>query len=589
MEQTLEHTWKLEDLYTSLRDPRLTADLEAASQEAAKYNARYAGKIAGFSPKDLATAVAEYEVIYERAYKPVLFASLSFSADTQNSEIKALLDKARQMFTDIRNQFLFLELELKALPQDKAENLLKAPELADLEHWLVQLRKLAPFTLSEKEEKILNLKQLTGRSAWSQFYTEHTSRFRFKVIVNGEEKELNDPETRALRRHQDSATRRSAHHALYSRYQEEAPTLAYIFNTVFQDHLTDVNLRGFDHPLTPTAMQDELSVSEIQGLLEATAGHYHLVERYHLFKAKRLGTEKVSSADLLAPVGQEPKLSYAEAKDLVLEAFERFSPKIQKIALEFFDKRWIDVYPRAGKRGGAFCSYGLPSTHPYVFLNHTDDLDSAHTLAHELGHAIHAYLFNGQRLVNFGATTPLAETASVFAEILLDDLMLERLKTPHERMVLMANRVEDCVATAFRQVMYTRWELAAVEARKQGVQPAEFYNQLWKDESLQLYGKGVDFTDIDWVAWSGIPHFIGHRFYCYSYAYGYLLVLALYNRYLEEGKAFVPKYLDILAAGESQTPQQILARAGINPANPGFWAGSFKVVEGWLKELEATA
>ncbi|MBI5811174.1 MAG: M3 family oligoendopeptidase [Meiothermus silvanus] len=589
VEQTLDLTWDLSDLYASPTDPELIHDLEAAKAEARSFRERYAGNMATLSPTQLEAAMRSYEAILERAYKPLTFASLAFATDTQNDIIKKVQDQARQALTEVRNLLLFVEIELKAMPEEEFAKFLQAPELAGLRHWLARLRAYAPHTLSEKEERVLNLKSLTGRMAWSQFYTEYTSRFRFRVQVDGEEKELNDPQTRSLLRHPDPAVRRNAHAALYGKYAEEAPTLTYIFNTVLQDRLTDLELRSYTHPLGQTALDDELTPEEIERLLAATEAHYPLVERYHRLKARRLGFERLPSADRLAPWGQEPKVSYLEAKEMTLEALGRFSPKLRQIAQEFFDKRWIDVFPKKGKRGGAFCSGGLPSTHPYLLLNHTDDLDSAHTLAHEMGHGLHYMLMRHQRLLNFGATTPLAETASVFAEILLDDLILERLNSEEERAALLANRLEDAVNTAFRQVMYTRWELEAQQARKDGIQPAELYNQLWRQENQKLYGQSMEFTELDWVAWSGIPHFVHYRFYCYSYAYGYLLVLALYNRYREEGQAFVPKYLEILAAGESDSPQGILAKAGINPADPGFWEGSFKVIESWLSELEALA
>lgn len=589
MEQTQDLTWDLSDLYASPTDPQFTQDLETAKTQAKAFRERYMGKMALLSPAELEAALRTYEAILERAYKPLTFANLAFATDTQNDPIKRAQDLARQALTEVHNTLLFTQIELKAMPEEAFAKFREAPELAELHHWLARLRAHAPHTLSEPEERVFNLKNLTGRSAWSQFYTEYTSRLRFRVTVDGEPKELNDPQTRALLRHPDPAVRREAHAALYGGYAEEAPTLAHVFNTMFQDRLIDLELRGYTHPLGQTALDDELTPQEIEGLLAVTEAHYPLVERYHRLKARRLGFERLPSADRLAPWGLEPRVSYEEAKGMTLEALGRFSPKLRQIAQEFFDRRWIDVLPKPGKRGGAFCSGGLPSTHPYLLLNHTDDLDSAHTLAHEMGHGLHYRLMRHQRLLNFGATTPLAETASVFAEILLDDLILKRLRSEEERAALLANRLEDAVNTAFRQVMYTRWELQAQQSRKEGVQPAEFYNELWRQENQKLYGQSMEFTDRDWAAWSAIPHFVHYRFYCYSYAYGYLLVLALYNRYREEGPSFVPKYLEILAAGESDTPHNILAKAGINPADPGFWEGSFKVIEGWLGELEALA
>ncbi|RTG95743.1 oligoendopeptidase F [Thermus scotoductus] len=567
--------WDLSDLYLSPEDPNLERDLAEALNLASSLD-----------PKDLLhPSRAEglfrrYEEALEKAYKPLNYASLYFATRTQNPVAKALLDRVRNRYTEVRNRLVPLEVALRKLPEEAFQALLEHPGLADLRHFLQRQRAYAPHTLSEREEELLNLKGLVGRSAWSQFYTEYTGRFRFRVG----ERELTEMEVRALRRDPDPKVRREAHRELYGKLMAEAPTLSAVFNAVFLDYLQDLRLRGYRHPLEPVALRDEVEVKDIEALLEATRAHYRLVEAYYRWKARRLGQEKVPSQDLLAPLGKKPKIPFEEAKDLVLTAFGNFSPVVERIAREFFEKRWIDVYPRPGKRGGAFCSGGLPSTHPYVLLNHTDDLDAAHTLAHELGHGVHFYLARKQRLLNFGASTPLAETASVFAEILLDDLLLERL-SPEERTLLLAERVEDAIGTLFRQVMYTFFERRSLEARKEGALSPEAFHGIWQEEQGRLYGDAVDWTELDQAAWAGIPHFVHYRFYTYSYALGYLVVLALYGKYQEEGKAFVPKYLGILEAGESQSPKEILAQAGVDLASEAFFQYGFGVLESWLKAL----
>ncbi|RTG98488.1 M3 family oligoendopeptidase [Thermus scotoductus] len=568
--------WDLSDLYLSPEDPNLERDLAEALNLASSLD-----------PKDLLhPSRAEglfrrYEEALEKAYKPLNYASLYFATRTQDPVAKALLDRVRNRYTEVRNRLVPLEVALRKLPEEAFQALLEHPGLADLRHFLQGQRAFAPHTLSEREEELLNLKGLVGRSAWSQFYTEYTGRFRFRVG----ERELTEMEVRALRRDPDPKVRREAHRELYGKLMAEAPTLSAVFNAVFLDYLQDLRLRGYRHPLEPVALRDEVEVKDIEALLEATRAHYPLVEAYYRWKARRLGLEKTPSPDLLAPLAKEkPKVPFEEAQDLVLTAFHRFSPEVGRIAREFFEKRWIDAYPRPGKRGGAFCSGGLPSTHPYVLLNHTDDLDAAHTLAHELGHGVHFYLARKQRLLNFGASTPLAETASVFAEILLDDLLLERL-SPEERTLLLAERVEDAIGTLFRQVMYTFFERRSLEARKEGALSPEAFHGIWQEEQGRLYGDAVDWTELDQAAWAGIPHFVHYRFYTYSYALGYLVVLALYGKYQEEGKAFVPKYLGILEAGESQSPKEILAQAGIDLASEAFFQYGFGVLESWLKAL----
>ncbi|MFD3005604.1 M3 family oligoendopeptidase [Thermus tengchongensis] len=568
--------WELSDLYAGPEDPRLEGDLTEALNLAE-----------GLDPKDLldpkrAEALfRRYEEALEKAYKPLNYASLFFATRTQDPAAKALLDRVRNRYTEVRNRLVPLEVALRKLPEEAFQALLAEPDLADLRHFLERQRAYAPHTLSEREEELLNLKGLVGRSAWSQFYTEYTGRFRFPV--GG--KELTEMEVRALRRDPDPEVRREAHRVLYGKLLAEAPTLSAVFNAVYLDYLQDLRLRGYRHPLEPVALRDEVEVRDIEALLEATRAHYGLVEAYYRWKARRLGQEKVASPDLLAPLSREkPKVPFAEAKALVLEAFRRFSPQVEEIAREFFERRWIDVYPRPGKRGGAFCSGGLPSTHPYVLLNHTDDLDAAHTLAHELGHGVHFYLARRQRLLNFGASTPLAETASVFAEILLDDLLLEKLPE-EQKTLLLAERVEDAVNTLFRQVMYTFFERRSLEARKEAALSPEAFHGIWQEEQVRLYGEAVEWTELDQAAWAGIPHFVHYRFYTYSYALGYLVVLALYGKYREEGEAFVPKYLEVLEAGESQSPKEILAKAGVDLASEAFFRYGFGVLESWLKAL----
>ncbi|GAA6746642.1 M3 family oligoendopeptidase [Thermus brockianus] len=567
--------WDLSDLYKGPEDPAIQQDLEAALALAEGLNPEDL-----LSPQKAQDLFRRYEAALEKAYKPLNFASLYFATRTQDPTAKALLDRVRNRFTEVRNRLVPLEVALRRLPEEAFQALLAHPGLADLRHFLLRQRAYAPHTLSEREEELLNLKGLVGRSAWSQFYTEYTGRFRF--LVKG--KELTEMEVRALRRDPDPEVRREAHRELYGRLMAEAPTLSAVFNAVYLDYLQDLKLRGYRHPLEPVALRDEVEVRDIEALLAATEAHYPLVERYYRFKAKRLGQDKTPSQDLLAPLGEKPKVPFSEAKALVLEAFRRFSPEMEAIAREFFEKRWIDVYPRPGKRGGAFCSGGLPSTHPYVLLNHTDDLDSAHTLAHELGHGVHFYLARGQRLLNFGASTPLAETASVFAELLLDDLLMERL-SGEEKTLLLAERVEDAINTLFRQVMYTFFEQRSLLARQEAALSPEAFHRIWDEEQKRLYGEAVAWTELDRAAWAGIPHFVHYRFYTYSYALGYLVVLALYGRYQEEGEAFVPKYLEVLKAGESASPKEILKQAGVELASEGFFRYGFGVLEAWLKAL----
>jgi oligoendopeptidase F len=579
--------WNLDDLFSSAEDPKLEQTLTQAKARADAFAAQYRGKVAGLSPSQLATALAEYEALMDLAYRPQLYASLLFSAQTSDANAQALLARSREATTTALNEVRFLDVELKKLPMDAHERLLGAPELAGYRHHLAALRRYAPFTLSEAEEKIAEVKNLTGRSAFGQLYTEVSSRIRIPLEVDGERKELNVAEARALRTSPDRDLRKRATEGLMKAFEAQEHVLNFCFNTLFQDHRLEVESRQYPSVTAPTYLDDELSEEIVEGLMGATERHYPLAQRYMRVKAKILGLQDFASYDLLAPLEDSPrKVPYEEGRKLVLDAFGGFDPGFGRIAKEFFDKRWIDVKPRPGKRDGAFCSGTLPALHPYVLVNYNERLDDVSTLAHELGHGVHFYLSRKQTPLNFWPTTSLAETASVFAELVLVKRLLASERDPLVRRSLVAMRIEDILATVFNQVAYTRWEQRAHARRAEGVAPAEDYAKLWQEERGRLYGDAVRFLPMDRWGWISIGHFIHYRFYCYSYAFGQLLVLALFRKYEEEGAAFIPKYVELLSSGCSDTPQRLLAKLGVDLADPDFWNQGFRTLEALIDELE---
>jgi oligoendopeptidase F len=310
------------------------------------------------------------------------------------------------------------------------------------------------------------------------------------------------------------------------------------------------------------------------------------VREFFEFKARALGIEEFKSFDFLAPLqGSPQKHPFGMSKELVLEAFGRFDPELRDIAERFFEGR-IDAYPRAGKYGGAYCWSINPDDPAFILLNHNDRLDDVFTLAHELGHGVHAELMRSQPPVNYGHSTPLAETASVFAEMLLADFLLERADASTKR-ELLCQLLEKAASTLYRQVQITRWEILAHEERAKGVVSSQRYGELWLEIYRDTFGDAMQSIPEDCWGWIGIPHVIRHRFYCYSYAFGMLLVLALFKRYKLEGSSFVPKFKALLASGRSATPQELLARLDIDTRDPTFWQGGFDVIKGWLEELKA--
>ena len=580
--------WDLSDLYEGPDASRLHDDLGRSLRLADDFASAWRGKVAKLGPGELHQALVQFEALMECVYRPAIYAQLLFSQDTSNPAAQGLLARTREVSTDAFNRVAFFDVELKKLSGAQHLALLAAPQLERYRHYLAALKKLAPYTLSEKEEQLAATKNLTGRAAWSQLYTEVSSKLRVHLVVDGERKSFNVAEARALRSSPDRQLRRAATDGLMAAFEQESHVLNFCFNTLFQDHKLDVEARGFKSITEPTYLDDELSEKVVESLMQATEAHYGLAQRYMTLKARALGLSDFSSHDVLAPLTpSERKISFEEGKRLVLDAFGAFEPRFAEIASEFFDKRWIDVMPRAGKRDGAFCSGNLPSSHPYVLLNYQGRIEDVSTTAHELGHGIHFYLSRRQGPLNFWPTTSLAETASVFGELLLMKRLLEKETDRAARRALVGVRIEDIVSTVFNQVAYTRFEQKAHGKRAEGVVPVEDFNALWTAERQRLYGDAVALFPQDRWGWLSIGHFVHYRFYCYSYAFGQLLVLALFAKYEEEGAAFIPKYVELLSSGSSDTPQALLQKMGVDISDADFWSRGFRTLSALLDEFES--
>lgn len=583
-----ELTWDLSDLYRSPADPRIDQDLEASRLAAEGLAERYRGRVVALSPQNLRILLEDYESLLDRLYRPTTYASLCFAANTGDQSVQAMLARTREHATQTMTRLQFLDIELKTAPEETFAAWHTSAVLTRYRHFLGAMRRYAPHTLSEAEERIEALKSLTGVSAWVQLFDETVAQIHIPLEVDGARQELTLDEVRALRSRPERELRARATQAIHEAHRERSHVLTYVFNTVFQDHKLELELRHYGSPLAPTLLDDELSTEVVESLMATTEAHYGLAQRYYRAKARVLGLGDFATHDLLAPLeSTERRVPFAEAKDLVLDSFAAFSPEFAAIARRHFESRWIDVLPRPGKRGGAFCAASLPSLHPYVLTNYNERLEDVSTVAHELGHAIHFSLASRQTLLNYGPTTPMAETASVFGEIVLMRRLIQEEKDPVARRSLLAARIEDVLATVFRQVMYTRWEQEAHARRAEGVLTADEYGALWRGQLERLYGDVVRLGALDAWGWIGIPHFIHSRFYCYSYAFGQLLVLALYRRYQEEGDRFVPRYLELLSSGGSGTPEELLGRVGIDIAQPRFWQEGFEMVEELVREFEA--
>jgi oligoendopeptidase F len=580
--------WDLSRLYQNPDDPALARDQERALALADEIASRLRGQVAALSAEALRAALEETEALMDVAYRPPMYASLLHSTQSDDPQAMALYVAVQEKATEIFNRVQFFDVELKRAPEATFAAWLGAPALARYTHYLARLRKAAPHTLSEPEEQLAAVKNLTGRAAWARLYDEVTSSWSFDFEADGERRPRSLAEIRALRSHADRDIRRRAQAAVLERHAEHAQVLTYMSNTIFQDHALETQLRHFGDVLAPTALDDEIPAPVIETLLRAAEERYPVVHEYYRLKARALGLSDFATCDLLAPYGaSERRVPFPEAERLVLEAFAEVAPPFADAARAFFAERRIDAEPRPGKRDGAFCAGMLPGIPPYVLANYTGRLDDVSTVAHELGHGVH-FVLAGRRQtpLNYWPTTPMAETASVFGEMVLVRNLLAAERDPAARRQLLASRIEDSIATIFRQVAYTRYELNAHQRRSQGVVPADDYGALWIAEMKRLYGNAVAQGPHDRWGWITIPHLVHHRFYCYSYAFGQLLVYALYRQWEQQGTAFVPRYLALLEAGGSDDPARLAERAGCNIADPAFWRQGLDIFARMVEEFK---
>lgn len=583
--------WDLSDLYAGLDDPRIDADLDAAEAAARAFAARVRGRVAALDATALASALDELEAISTPATRAGTYAGLLFAADTADPRHGALLQHVQERGSAIRNQLVFFELEWVALDDALAAERLASPELARRRHQLESMRRFRPHVLSEPEEKLLEETANTGRRAFSRLFDEVTGSLRFRLEHAGRVEELGEEEVLAKLHEPDRGLRRAAAAALTEGLRANARTLSFVLNVLVQDKATTDRLRRYPHPMQERHLANETDHASVEALLAACESRYDLVARYYRLKARLLGVSPLEDYDRYAPLLEtDAARSFDEARRIVLDAYRDFSPRLAEIAGEFFERRWIDAELRPGKRGGAFCASTTPELHSFVLLGYTGHLRDVMTLAHELGHGVHQMLARPRGLFEMDTPLTTAETASVFGEMLVFRRLLAQERDPRTRLALLCGKLEDAFATVFRQVAMTRFEEALHAARRrEGELAPERVNSLWMDANRPMFGDSVRLSDDYGWWWLYIPHFVHTPFYCYAYAFGELLVLSLVRRYDEEGAAFVPKYLDLLAAGGSDTPPRLLAKLGLDITDPGFWRGGLAVLETMVEEAERAA
>ena len=489
----------------------------------------------------------ELEEIFDQVGRAGSYASLWFTVDTADPERGALLQQVQERGAEIETSLIFFELEWNEIPDDQAEALLAADELEFCRHHLETSRRYRPHQLTEPEELILTETEVTGRSAFGRLFTEQIS----SVMVDLPDSDDPVPLMEALSRLQDPDRERrvEAADAVTKALEPGLRTRAFIFNTLLQDKSTKDRLRSYPHWLAARNLSNEASDESVEALIEAVVSHYELARRWYRLKAKLLGLDKLAHYDRMAPVAtEEQRIGYADARELVLDCYRNFSPALGDVAAGFFEGDFIDAPPAAGKRGGAFCAYTVPSAHPYVMLNYTSRSGDVLTMAHELGHGVHAYLAGKEQSL-FQVSTPLtvAETASIFGETIVLERLLEEAPDAAARLSLLAESLDGAVAAVFRQVAMNRFEdRIHAERRDSGELSPDAFAAAWLDTQADLLGDSVEPAPEYGTWWSYVPHFVDTPGYVYAYAYGNLLALSVYRRYQETGAEFVPSYLELL-------------------------------------------
>lgn len=582
--------WDLSIFYSSLDDPAIQQDMDKLSAMVDAFAADYRGKVASLNPDQLAESLTRMITIYDQRGRITSFASLNFSTDTTNPRTGALLQRVTEFSSQLSQKLVFFDLEWVAVDDAAAAALLTAPALAPYRHYLESERRFKPHRLSEIEEQLLLDKNVTGSSAWSRFFTQLTGSMRYDF--NGQT--LNQSQVLAKLYDADREIRRQAADTMTTGLRSRLMELSYIFNVLVADKAADDRRRQYATWISSRNLDNKAPDAVVEALVNTVTGSYDLVSRHYDLKRALLGYETLFDYDRYAPLPvktSETFYTWAEAQRIVVNAFRAFSPRMAEIAERFFNEHWIHAPVLPNKRGGAFASPTVPSAHPFVFVNFLGRADDVMTLAHELGHGIHMYL-SAEKHGLLGLYTPLttAEMASVFAEMLVFSDLMSRETDPAVRLAMIVKKVEETFATVYRQVSMNRFEDGLHTARRQeGELAPDRISALWLDTQRRMFADSVTLRDDYGIWWSYVSHFVQVPGYVYAYAFGELLVLALYQLYRERGAAFVPQYIDVLAAGDSDYPDQILAHVGVDLNDPTFWQRGINAIRELIEQEEGLA
>ncbi len=579
--------WDLSDLYTSSEDPQLAKDKVEILKQADHFASKYKGRVADLNVSEFKKMLQEYEALQDKGGKIGSFAYLQWSTNTTNPDFGKLVQESNELGSELSQKLVFLDVEWLQVSEDDAHKMIDAPELQFYKHYLESSRRYKNHVLKEEQEQILSAKSVTGRSAWIRFFDETLGQAKFELDGN----EYSEQEVLSKLHDSDRKLRVRAHASLTKKFKELAHPLTYVFNTLLADKSTNDKLREYPSWISSRNLANETDDTTVNALVDAVTGNYSVVQRYYKLKSRLLGLKEMFDYDRYAPIiKNEATISWEEAKKMVLESYTDFHPEMGRITQEFFDKNWIDAAIKPGKRGGAYSASTVPSVHPYVFMNFDGKIRDVQTLAHELGHGVHQYLSRQQGPLQAGTPLTTAETASVFGEMLVFQNLLKELSDPKEKLALIIGKIDDTIATVFRQISMNRFENAMHTARrKEGELTTERFSELWMDQQKALYGDSVTLTEEYGIWWSYIPHFLHTPGYVYAYAFGELLVLALYEEYTQRPEGFADRYMELLSAGGSEWPHDLVAKMGLDIRDPEFWNNGLTAFEKMVKEAEELA
>jgi oligoendopeptidase F len=586
---TTDLTWNTSLLYPAPDSSQLESDLASFESLADAFRNRYFEKTAELDAPAILAAIREYERLQVHMTKAFCYAHLLFADDSGNGTYLALSQRCSELGNRLSQQLLFFDLELMEITDERFDAFCALPEAEKYKHFLCGIRKFRPYTLKENEERLLTRKELTGMRAFTKLFDELSASFSYQMELDGKEQEFTGEELLSMLHHTSADVRFRAFSTFLEKHGDNGIVYNAVFNNMALDHGQEMELRGYGSPIQPTNIGNEIPDEAVEHLMAVTEANYGLAQDYFRLKAHMLGIDKIRNTDVYAPVVEsEKKYTFDEAREMVVASYSAYDPDFGRIVAAFFDERRVDVMPRTGKSGGAFAMGISPEAPPFLLLNYTGTLRDLATIAHEAGHGLHFILSQKQTMLNYHAPLPLAETASVFGEMLLTRELLDNESDPTVRKSLLCAKIEDIIATTFRQTVLTRFELRLHNERKNGLLSNDRIGEIWLEENSRLFGDAVEMIPAYRWGWSYISHFIHSRFYCYSYTFAELLVLALFQKYREVGDSFKPGYRKLLESGGALSPADTAQLAGIDITEGGFWQKGYDFLGGLIQELKVS-